>query len=155
MKASELRIGNLFYPINRSNYIHIPENIPFKIYKIEPFKVTAYRTNDNFLMDETYEFDIQDISPIPLSEKLLLMTGFEIIENLITGRQYQISIDRDRYISISGLGTCNEFVFLSDERDQNINDVIVLKNFDYDGKTYFHQLQNLYSILTGKELVNI
>lgn len=76
MKSNELRIGNLFYPINRSNKIHIPDEIPMKICIIG-FKIEAVLYIYNYASEEKWNtYKLSDMSPIPLTEKYLRRFGF-------------------------------------------------------------------------------
>jgi hypothetical protein len=153
MRAQELRIGNWVKLVD--NY-YSKENL-----ETLEFQVTGFNGDEivHWRIPSVYggrvcsgSYIEKDIEPIPLTEERLIKFGFEPIANLVTGTQYQISIGRDRFISISGLGTGNEFVFLSDERGGKVNDVIVARNYDYDGTTYVHHIQNLFHSLTGEEL---
>lgn len=132
MKASELRIGNIIKDDR----------------KAKEWRFVTHRV----ISDLASNPDVDLYHAIPLTEEWLIKWGFEVIEHLVTGPNYQIPIGRDRFISVSGLGGGNEFVFLSDERGGSVNDVVVLRNFDYDGRTYVHHMQNLFHALTGKEL---
>jgi len=44
-------------------------------------------------------------------------------------------------------------IFITEEEPPEVKQIIVARNFDYDGKTYVHHLMNLYHALTGEELI--
>lgn len=92
-------------------------------------------------------------SPIPLSVELLEQCGAtkSSIDNPFFSH-YDFPLSRDRHISVSNPGTPNEMVMLLEKNHAGVPSVVCLRNFDYDGKTYLHQLQNLYFSLTGEEL---
>lgn len=78
MKATELRIGNLVDVINRSREVHLPLNTIKKVGRIEFFKVDIYEPDKHFAtQSEKREVDIKDLSPIPLTEELIIRLGFK------------------------------------------------------------------------------
>lgn len=92
---------------------------------------------------------------IPLSTEILVMAGFENIKHYTVTNSMVLNIGRNRQLSIGYIGTPNEMLFLCevDNYDmKNITDIIVLHNFDYDGKLYLHKLMNVYHLLTHTEL---
>lgn len=126
MKANELRIGNWV--------LSDPYGIPSRI------------TRANFISD-----DFDYLEPIPLTPEILEKCGF--IRTSINNPFFNmasLTISREMEISVHNAGTPNEMIFLSETDGQR--SVVVIRNFDYDGKTYVHQLQNLYFALTGEEL---
>lgn len=141
IKAQDLRIGNL---INFNWWF----NGVGKVDLIDGCHgyVTMERHGDEFHLDE--------ISPIPLTEDWLVKLGFKGYSHFTVMNSKYIELGRGREISIGCVGTPNEMVYLIelDVDGRTINDIITLRNFDYDGRTYVHQLQNLYYALTGKEL---
>jgi hypothetical protein len=103
---------------------------------------------------ESFEWAFKDnYRGIPLSPEILSKAGFknDMIENpYFSG--YSIDIGRGREIAVSNPGTPNEMVFLNEIEDSGERKVIVIRNFDYDGKTYLHTLMNIYHALTGTEI---
>ena len=76
--ANELRIGNLFYQIDRSNTAHLPITIPMKVLEINMFNVLACLADDNPAMMKTIPvISMSDLSPIPLTPEILEKLGFE------------------------------------------------------------------------------
>lgn len=90
---------------------------------------------------------------IPLTEEILLKMGFKLVETAIITRTMQIDLGRDRWLSVSCTGTPNEAVYLSEEEAPVVKDIICLRNYDYDGKTYVHDIQNLFQDITKKPLI--
>ena len=72
MKTTELRIGNYVDVINRSHEVHLPHNTIKKVGYIEFFKVKLYDYDKPFAMQaNSWEVDSSDLSPVPLSDKIL------------------------------------------------------------------------------------
>jgi hypothetical protein len=79
----------------------------------------------------------------------LLNFGFKELPHYTVMDSLMYDLGRNRFISIGSVGTPNEMVFLC-ERDyddnRKINDLICLKNYDYDGYT---DLEDIKSIIKG------
>lgn len=95
------------------------------------------------------------IKPIPLSEEILLKSGFEKVATYNIMGSLFIDLGRRRQLSVACVGTPNELVTLYEidsEDKQKINDLVILRNYDYDGKTYLHDLQNIIHSIAKTEL---
>lgn len=94
--------------------------------------------------------------PIPITEEWLVKAGFEPLKHFTITNPFSKSIGRNRQISVSMAGTPNEMIFLTEVDDENsptkVTCVIVLRNYDYDGFTPVHVLQNIFHSLSGTEL---
>lgn len=131
IKASELRIGNYLYGKDK-----------------EPFKVDG---NDLKVWD--FWKDEVDGVPIPLTEEILLKIKYI---------KFKVLLEDDFKENTGGLeqSIVKEYLLpneVSLEYFVNIGDFDVLYKglfIDYYDKNeiYLHQLQNLYFVLTGKEL---
>lgn len=78
MQANELRIGNLFYKINRESAVHLPGTIPLKVLEINMFDVLACFSNENPVMMKAIPLiALSDLSPIPLTHDILEKCGFK------------------------------------------------------------------------------
>ena len=129
IQASELRIGNW--------YDHYG---------------TYLQTTPSTIL-EVWESERLWCKPIPLTHEVLeKCEGFYQLPHFTIQNCWIYNIQRDRFITIACVGTPNEMVFLSEEESEKVTTAIVLRNFDFDGKTYLHQLQNIIFDLTGKEL---
>src|SRR5690606_37633528 len=73
----ELRIGNLFYPIERKDGIDIPQEVPFVVSGIMFFQVTGFQLGESVSQTAHHDFGFKSISPIPITEELLLKGGFK------------------------------------------------------------------------------
>lgn len=91
-------------------------------------------------------------NPVALEPGILEKMGFKGLPHFTVQNSIQKDIGRRRFISIGNAGTPNEMVFLTEEDPPKVNAVIVLRNYDYDGRTYVHHLQNLVLDLTNREL---
>lgn len=85
-----------------------------------------------------------------MNKEDLLEIGFEEIPHFTIGDSIIYNLKRNKFISISCVGTPNEMVFLC-ERDKDdprcINDLIAIRNFDYDGYTSLDWIKNLIQLL--------
>jgi hypothetical protein len=130
MKPNELRLGNLFYPINREGYIHLPIEIPFKIHSIG-LEIEAYKFDQiPAQLEQIPKFNLRDLSEISITDEWLIKFGFEIFPW--------------RWVKKS-------------KSDFGIRLNIKTYSYEVEGNTavkleYVHQLQNLYFVLTGEEL---
>ena len=134
--SNELKVGNLFYPIDRSNKVHLPIEIaPIKVCTIG-FKIEAIPYDKIPSQVEKWdEFNLYDLSPIKLTEEILLKCGFE----------------KNNRIDFGELKPCFTIFSFS---------LMIRHNSYYvdwiGGNTeikYLHELQNLYFALTKKELI--
>lgn len=154
MKA-ELRIGNLvtdeFYDSFKT--IITVESLNDKGINLEVESSDDLPEMQSHWIEPYYTFD--KLRGIPLSPEWLERFGFNrlphfnIMDNLIK------DIGRRRILSIGAVGTANEMLWLCEVNatDPNeIDDLVCLWNFDYDGRLYVHHLQNIHHSLTGEEL---
>lgn len=75
--------------------------------------------------------------------------GFSKVKHLFID-SYTIDIGRDRTIDISSPSTPNEMIFISNHDPDDfkkIEDIIVLRNYDYDGYTSLSDLENIVNLL--------
>ena len=96
--------------------------------------------------------NISVLHPILLTPEILEKAGFYQLPHFTIGDNWIKSLGRDRFLSVASVGTPNEMVFITEEVPPEVKAIIVAKNYDYDGKTYLHNIQNLYYALTGEEL---
>ena len=102
---------------------------------------------------EVWESDRAWCKPILLSHYIMKKCkGFYQLPNFTIQNSWMYNLGRDRFLSIACVGTPNEIVFLTEEQAPEVKSLIVLKNYDYDGKTYLHQIQNIIFDLSGQEL---
>ncbi len=97
-------------------------------------------------------YGIDQIKPIPLTGEWLKDFGFWQFDYYTIQNTWNISLERNRVLSIGNVATPNEMVFLYEVNKEHIKEVVTIRNYDYDSKMYVHQLQNLYYALTGEEL---
>ena len=135
MKANELRVGNLVYPF--INSAEVGEEEVIEILEIgEHCKV---KWEDDIM----YRY-IEDLSPIPLTEEILLKCGFEKLK----GKK------NENTFMNADLNFGNPVLKLNDYTRLCTNggyEYLFLDGFRLPCK-YLHQLQNLYFALTGNEL---
>lgn len=137
LKTSELRIGN--YVQDREGNTCMVETIGRTIEECNIYRLNSYIT-------------AMPISSIPLDEAWLLKMGFEGHDHFTIMNDKFLKLSRNRYISIGCVGTPNEMIFLQEIEEGKVNDLICLRNFDYDGRMHVHTLQNLIYSISGEEL---
>jgi len=104
---------------------------------------------------ETSFMYVDDFEPIPLNEDWLVRLGGEKLpyHNILNSIFFKVG--RNRIVSVGNVGTPNEMIWLCQvnaTNDKIIDDIICLRNYDYDGYTPVHTFQNLIHALTGTEL---
>lgn len=133
MKANELRLGN---------WVNIPScGINATIDIIGNKRFCIDNTNIDLDTDDT-SFDLEDASPIQLTEEWLLRFGFSEIGITANTEYYVLEVSENMDIEVE-LNPSR--VLLSVGREINV----VASELKME---YVHQLQNLYFVLTGKEL---
>ena len=131
MEATDLRLGNLVLRAPSSDY--------------KDWKETT--VNLSYL--ELILQNTNDFKGIPLTAELLLdRCGFAQLPHFTILNSLIFDLGRGRFLSVACVGTPNEMLFITDDNKA----VIVLRNYDYDGKTYLHHIQNFIFALTGTEL---
>ena len=95
---------------------------------------------------------IDNILPIKLTPDILVKCGFEQLPHFTVQNTFFKKLGRDRVLSIACVGTPNEMVFITEEIPPEVKNIIVVRNYDYDGKTNLHELQQLYKAITKTEL---
>jgi hypothetical protein len=126
MKATDLRIGNLFY------YRVVDQLDERK----EWFEVSEIDYDDLRVIGIKDEMN-QDYQPIPLTEEWLLKFGFE------TSKRLWDSFSRSYYY----LSKKDKLCFNLHESKN------IFYMYEYKHIKHVHQLQNLYFALTGTELI--
>jgi len=104
---------------------------------------------------ESTWIESDEFEGIPLTSELLVRLGFETLPHANLLNSHIKRIGRNRIISIGNVGTPNEMIWLCEVNatdDKVINDLVCVKNYDYDGYTHVHTLQNIHHSLTGQEL---
>lgn len=142
MKTSELRIGNIVSPkqsivFQKATQGHIIYSTGMLglliIREIKPEKVTVETSFYNTSFEETVSID--SVAPSPLTERNLLKCGFGevgLYENVYQLDNFRIYLDKHKNTGL-----------LKYEQGNNNLEI---------GIAGIHQLQNIYFILTGKEL---
>ena len=143
MKATELRIGNLVYGINRRSEVHLPNETPLKVWQIEIFNCEVLPPDKNPAEAESYlKISNVDITGIPLTDKWLLKLGFTFKVEELGARFYERQVGID-------------FISFSKDGHWNINSGKSYWYMDRNFKSpkYVHELQNLYFAMTGTDLI--
>lgn len=86
-----------------------------------------------------------------MTREELLEIGFKNLPHAAIGAPVDYDLGRYRYLSVGSVGTPNEMVFIyeiDDKDPKKITDLVVLKNYDYDGLTEIETIKSLISLLT-------
>lgn len=127
LTKEELRIGN---------YVLSPRGIE---------RVSAIGAPIDVMFSDNAGYELKYLSPIPLTEELLLRCGFEVKIEHDVCKRYHIGenpITKDWYVSL---------VWIIEPKSVGMPDYPFYSNGGHLIK-YLHQLQNLYFALTGEEL---
>lgn len=87
-----------------------------------------------------------------LTRQALIDIGFKEVPHYTVMQSLVYDLGRSRYLSIGCLGTPNEMLIIgqfNNDCDKEITDVVVLKNFDYDGCVKMFQIKMIISAITG------
>lgn len=147
MKENELRIGN---------YVNVPNKsqCPFRIDGFEYWNNNGGKVEMKLVeWGHPLTWEFSELSPIPLTEEILLRCGFEWSHNYDSWGHHKLNI----YISQNkgnGYWRIPKGGFSNDNYD---NKFYATAEREYSVSStpieYLHQLQNLYSALTNEELI--
>lgn len=82
----------------------------------------------------------------------LIKLGFTQIPHFTIGNNVVFDLGRNRYLSASGVGTPNEFLYINDvsEADsRKIENLICIHNFDYDGYLTIEKVEVLLKFFSS------
>ncbi len=153
IESSELMIGNL---VNREYWNPRPgkEGYAYDTCIVCRVNIKSADVQLSWELGKGSILTKQEVFPVNLSEKLLQAFGFQPIPHFTIMNSFTLDLGRDRQLSLGCVGTPNEMLYLQevDLEAKKVNDLICLWNWDYDGKLYAHQLQNIYHSITKKQL---
>jgi len=146
IKSNELRLGSLVDVIDRSQKVHLPFNIVKKVGYIDFFKVDLYEPDKPFaIQGENWEVDVRDLSPISLTEEVIIKLGFKYWPdngNCFTkkySQQGDFILFNHKTLVAEGAGLVNgDYYYMFHGLIHTIR--------------YVHQLQNIFFAITGEEL---
>jgi hypothetical protein len=75
--------------------------------------------------------------------------GFKEISTYTIMGSLVYDLGRERFLSIGSVGTPNEMVFIGQKDDDMITDLVVIKNYDYDGYTSLQDIKDLIKLVKG------
>jgi hypothetical protein len=87
------------------------------------------------------------------SRSILLELGFKELPHSTITASLTYDLGRNRQLSFGSIETPNEMLYIYeiDEKDpRKINDLVCLRNYDYDGYTSIEQIKALITFLTGR-----
>ena len=127
MKIQELRIGN---KVSFKDTVVEIAGVSGIVYSFGAIDVTIFRGG------KTEMHDLKTLSPIPLTEDILLKSGFELSDR-----------DWDYWDPKEELSFCMSI--FGDGLFFSAGEGITLNKYPIE---YVHQLQNMFYVITGKEL---
>jgi hypothetical protein len=83
----------------------------------------------------------------------LIELGFKELPHSTITASLTYDLGRNRQLSFGSIQTPNEMLYIYevDEKDpRKINDLVCLRNYDYDGYTSLEQIKTLITFLTGR-----
>lgn len=99
------------------------------------------------------EPEFSNILTSQLKGEYLEKAGFIKYPGVSVMETYALLGSRNRWISVTNPGTPNEMVFICDgEYGKRVDNIVTLKNYDYDGYTTLMQLDGICYLLTEKTL---
>lgn len=116
-----------------------------------PMFVQAVYDDDTVYLDaewneaDTWELDIKDVKPIPLTDKMLLKMGFKFFKGGEYGNNYRLE-------------THSDIIHIEKDYNRQHFDLLGYKKvasypFRYSLQVrYLHELQNAYRLITHNEL---
>jgi hypothetical protein len=84
----------------------------------------------------------------------LIDIGFKEIPHFTIGNSLIFDIGRFRYISVSSLGTANEFVWIcqASRKDlSKVTDLVCIHNYDYDGYITLEKVKSIIEVFKSKK----
>ncbi len=152
MKTTELRIGNWVSQTEK----YYNDGGLLNIVTIKKLGVYIKSVLDNTEDEYTFKWRLNQIYPIPLTEKWLLKFGFEKIK---IEREIFKKMELDIVYCKNDYGVFYQKDLTVDYDGKNVSEMYYDVSFHFRNgngiKTelkYIHQLQNLYFALTNKEL---
>ena len=143
MRVEELRIGN-WIESDRWQIVRICGFAPFcnstRCDEQEGCMALFHESINGELYPVTYECEVENCTPIPLTEEILLKCGFETESKYDDFKLNGVNI-QSCSMRCKTLERFSFYLKLGDENDELNNKI-----------DYLHELQNLYYALTKKEL---
>lgn len=140
MTTKELMIGN---------WIDLPSGRRVEIKEVLSSMILV-SSHPDLQYSKSYTVPLAGCTPIPLTEEILLKIGF--IKNGFNNLVMDINpFDMGN----KSIYFAHDYLYLTEGRENKEgpeNDLICLWNKDLKKEFYVHELQNLYFLLTGKEL---
>ena len=134
MKATELRLGNLF--------ANIEDDSIYKVTKINEDTIEGICINNMGWFGEKHFHLIEQVLPIEITEEWLLKFGFKYREFL---NDFFIKLD-DHNILIAEKEVIGFAIYKCEENQ---------RKYFLTKRYYAHQLQNLFHSMTGEELTQV
>ena len=89
----------------------------------------------------------------PISREELISIGFYELAHFTVMNNLLYDLGRKRHLSIGCLGTPNEMVFIcqkDNSKTKKIDDLVCLRNWDYDGFTTIEAMKSIIQSITGR-----
>lgn len=80
--------------------------------------------------------------------------GFNELPHFAVAQPLIYDLGRKRSLSFGSIGTPNEMLWICQENDKgkDIEDLVCLRNYDYDGLTTLEDIKDIIKAITGKAI---
>jgi len=138
METKDLMIGNFVLTPAYNNMQIIIATVPRKIKGINSFGVLDFSNPEQNVI-----FYAKHCIPIPLTEKILIDSGFELYHENDFGRQYVLKIEPKWF-----------YVVINERKNTFAihSDFTAINNIPCKETGFVHNLQNAYRLATGEDL---
>ncbi len=85
-----------------------------------------------------------------MNKQELLESGFTEFSYPNIGNKLTYDLGRDRFISIGSISTPNEMMYIGEREGNEVTNLVVLKNYDFDGYTSIEDIKTLINLLKWK-----
>lgn len=132
----EIKAGDIM----TGNYLFASDNQIHKVSKFDEHTVWFEKTVNKYGVSCWVTSKITECRPILLTEDILLKCGFELVQDGDFSKRYDLIKDE-------------RFDFLINNGNEQLSGIRFKGNTLYDEIKYLHQLQNLFFILSGNQLI--
>jgi hypothetical protein len=92
---------------------------------------------------------------MPDKRDKLIEIGFKSINHFTIMNSLTYDLGRGRFLSFGSIDTPNEMLFLEQVENNEITDLICLRNYDYDGYTSIQDIINIISFFKQSRIEQV
>lgn len=89
-----------------------------------------------------------------MTEEELIKLGFKKLPHFTIHNSLDYDLGRNRTLTVGSLGTPNEIICVTEkdiEVPHKITDIIVIRNYDYDGYTSLEDIKQIIKVFIGNK----